>query len=253
LTAEQVFEAFDRGRFSFRPNVDGWALPTDVRTIYEQGRQNRTALLVGSNADEGTALFAGGAPATVADYHGALERLYGDDAAAVAAVYPAASDADAGAAYLELMGDRVFAWEMRTWARLATVAAQPAYLYFFTRVPPGPDAERYGAYHAAEIVYAFDNVALAPESPNPKRRWSPEPTDVELARTMAGFWTSFAEDGDPNAEALPVWPRYDAAADQSLELGDEIRMVQGLKRERLDLLDRLFDKARAEPPPGHVR
>jgi para-nitrobenzyl esterase len=250
LTAEQVYETFDRGRFSFRPSVDGWAFPTDVRTIYEQGRQNRVPLLLGSNADEGTALFAGGAPATAGDYHASLERQYADDAERVAELYPAATDDDAALAYLELMGDRVFAWEMRTWARLAAAAGQPAYLYYFTRVPPGPEAERYGAYHAAEIVYAFDNVSLAPNSPNPKRRWTPEALDVELASTMAGYWTSFAKAGDPNVGELPAWPRYDTASDQALELGDQVRVVLALKRERLDLLDSLHEARRAPVEPA---
>jgi para-nitrobenzyl esterase len=246
LAPEQVYEAFEGGRFSFRPNVDGWAFPTDIRTIYEQGRQNQVPLVLGSNADEATALFAGGAPATAADYRASLERQYGADAEAVAALYAGTTDAEAVTSYLDLMGDRVFAWEMRTWARLAAAAGQPAYLYYFTRVPPGPDADRYGAYHAAEIVYAFDNVARAPESPNPKRRWTPEPRDTELAGIMAGYWTSFAQDGDPNGEGLPAWPRYDPATDEALELGDEVRIVPALKKERLDLLDRLFERRRAD-------
>jgi para-nitrobenzyl esterase len=245
LGAEEVYEAFDRGRFSFRPSVDGWAFPSDVRTLYEQGRHHRVPLVLGSNADEGTALFAGGAPSTVTGYRAALDRLYGDDAGAVAALYPAATDPGAGDAYLALMRDRVFAWEMRTWARLATAAGQPAYLYYFSRVPPGPEAERFGAYHAAEIVYAFGNVHLAPASPNPKRRWIPQPADEELSRVMAGYWSSFAADGDPNAEDLPPWPRYDPTSDQALELGEAVRVVPTPEKDRLDLLDRLYEERRA--------
>ena len=215
-----------------------------MRTIYEAKRHNQVPLVLGSNADESTALFAGGAPATAADFRATLARQFQDDAAAVEALYPATSDAEAVDSYHALMRDRVFTWEMRSWARLASAASQPVYLYRFTRVPPGPDADRYGAYHAAEIVYAFDNVALAPQSPNPKRRWTPQPVDVELAKTMAGYWTSFAADGDPNVEGLPAWPRYDAASDEALELGDTVRVVTGLERERLDLLDRLFAERR---------
>jgi len=40
---------------AFSVNVDGWLLPTDVMTIFEKGRQNDVPILIGSNADEGTA------------------------------------------------------------------------------------------------------------------------------------------------------------------------------------------------------
>jgi carboxylesterase type B len=32
------------------------------------------------------------------------------------------------------------------------------YLYFFSRVPPGPAAARMGAYHSSEIAYVFHNT-----------------------------------------------------------------------------------------------
>jgi para-nitrobenzyl esterase len=39
-----------------------------------------------------------------------------------------------------------------------------AYLYYFSRIPPGPTSDQYGAYHASEIWYVFGNL-------EPSRPW----------------------------------------------------------------------------------
>jgi len=226
-----------RGRFWFRPNVDGWVYPQPIYDLFAAKQHSAVPLMLGSNADEGTALWGAAAPTTVAAYRKALETRYRDFAEEVLAAYPAASDGDAKAAYLELQGDDVFAWQMRTWARLASATGAPAYLYFFSRVPPGPESETYGSYHAAEIVYAFDNLEKGKA-----HTW--QPADEALADTMSSYWVSFAKDGDPNEEGLPPWPRYDAATDQALELGDEVRVLDALKKDKLDLLDRFYASER---------
>jgi len=42
---------------AFSVNVDGWLLPSDMMTIFEKGKQNDVPVLIGSNADEGTAFM----------------------------------------------------------------------------------------------------------------------------------------------------------------------------------------------------
>src|SRR6202035_3901507 len=53
--ADDLLKAFGTGAFT--PNVDGWMLPTDVYTIFAQGKQNDVPILIGSNANEATSLF----------------------------------------------------------------------------------------------------------------------------------------------------------------------------------------------------
>jgi para-nitrobenzyl esterase len=243
-TPEEIYDAMakagGRGRFWFRPNVDGWVYPQPIYDLFAANRHSPVPLMVGSNADEGTALWGATAPTTLAAYQTAVETRYRNFAQEVLAAYPAATDGDAKAAYLDLQGDDVFAWQMRTWARLASAPqSSPVFLYYFSRVPPGPESETYGSYHAAEIVYAFDNLKKGRSS----HTW--QPADEALADTMSSYWVSFAKDGNPNEEGLPPWPRYAIATDQALELGDEIRVLDALKKERLDLLDRFYESERA--------
>ena len=64
--------------FQTAANVDGWFLPTDVYTIYADGKQNDVPMLIGSNSDEGT-MFT---PPSVnlQSFHQTAERQYGKDA-----------------------------------------------------------------------------------------------------------------------------------------------------------------------------
>jgi para-nitrobenzyl esterase len=36
---------------------------------------------------------------------------------------------------------------------------------------------------------------------------------------MQSYWISFAKDGDPNGDGLPVWPAYDPAAPMVMRFG----------------------------------
>ena len=238
-SAEELYEALaDGARFSARGNVDGWVYPEQIYSIFANGRQNDVPIMVGSNGDEGTALWGRFAPETAAEHRSRVEERFGDFAGAVLAAYPAAADSEARDASLDLSADDVFAWQMRTWARLQETVSSPAYLYYFSRVPPGPEAETYGSYHAAEIVYAFDNLTRG-------RPHTWEQTDHDLADLMSSYWVNFAAHGDPNGESLPQWPPYASETDEALELGDEVRVVGGLKRERLDVLDAYHASRRA--------
>ena len=240
-SAEEIVEAMGAGaRFALsRGNVDGWMYPEQIYDTFAGGRQNDVAIMVGSNADEGTALWEAGGPETVAEHRERVVRQYGDFADEILAAYPAASDDEARGVNSDLQSDHVFAWQMRTWARLTENVSSPAYLYYFSRVPPGPEAEQYGAYHAAEIPYAFDNLALG-------RPHTWEQIDHDLAATMSSYWVNFATTGDPNGDSLPAWPAYATASDEALELGDEVKVVMGLKGERLDILDAYHASRRGE-------
>ncbi|MDG4785289.1 hypothetical protein O7626_04975 [Micromonospora sp. WMMD1102] len=48
---------------------------------------------------------------------------------------------------------------MHRWARLQTRSGKSAvYLWFFTGTPPEKGLEKFGAYHGAEVMYAYHNL-----------------------------------------------------------------------------------------------
>ena len=235
-SAEDVLKA--ASEWAFPPSVDGWLFPQDVFTIFATGKQNDVPLLAGSNADEGTALSPWPANRTAADFKGQTQRLFGDRTGQFLTFYPAGSDAQARASHYASYRDFVFGWQMRTWVRMAAKTGKSnAFLYYFTRVPPGPAGARLGAYHASEIPYVFHNLPLS--------KVPYEDADRKLSDIISSYWVNFATTGDPNGKGLPKWPMYRENSDIALELGNEIKPRPELHKPELDFLDGYFQFLRS--------
>jgi para-nitrobenzyl esterase len=80
--------------------------------------------------------------------------------------------------------------------------------------------------HFVEVPYVFgESTYLA----------SVSPSGTSLSRTVQGYWTRFATKGDPNGGGDPVWPPYDTAGDQRLQLEEgTIDVVSGWKKQQCD-------------------
>jgi para-nitrobenzyl esterase len=238
-TPDELLAAAEKTGVRIRPNVDGWVLPDEVYAIFTVGKQNHVPVIVGSTADEGTTLAAGLLPKTKEAYEAAARTKYGALADEFLAVYPAATDADVRQSFLASVRDEWFTWEMRTWARLAERSGNAAYQYFFSHVPPSPNKAQNGAYHAAEILYVFDNL--------PKVDWPFSIEDRELAEDVSSAWVRFAATGDPNGGDLPLWTSYDAASQFYLDLGDRVEPRRELLKAQCDFFDKFYAAKRAMP------
>lgn len=226
-TAEELLKASDSE--TVRTIVDGWVLPQDVATIFAQGKQNDVPLIVGYNADEGTALAPQAANLKAMMFIGGVHQRYGSRADALLKVYPAPSDEEAVSSFYSAYRDQAFGWEMRTWARMATQTGhQPAYMYYFSRRPPGPQSAKLRAFHASEIAYVFGTFVW----PFP---W--DDTDKKLSDAMTSYWVNFAASGNPNGGSLTKWPVYSAKDDQALEFGNQISVRSEVNKAGLDFFD----------------
>jgi para-nitrobenzyl esterase len=93
----------------------------------------------------------------------------------------------------------------------------PVYMYCFThesdRLIPGTN-HKFGAAHAAEIVYKFNNIpapqtgAPTPAPPGGGVMGDSQPTSIQTAKNMSEFWSTFARKGHPEAKGQPTWPAY---------------------------------------------
>jgi para-nitrobenzyl esterase len=221
---------------SFPPNVDGWLLPVDVYTIFAEGKQIDVPLIAGSNADEGKSLAPWPASGKAASFVEQSRARFGDKTDAFLKLYPAGSDEEAAASHYASFRDFSFGWQMRTCVRMQSKTGKSkAFLYYFDRVPPGPDSARYGAFHASEIAYVFGNLL-------PPRPW--EPIDKKLSDAISSYWVNFAATGDPNGKGLAKWPVYRESSDAALELGDKIEPAPALHKAALDFLDSYFEAQR---------
>jgi para-nitrobenzyl esterase len=220
--------------------VDGWVLPQDVETIYTQGKQNDVPMIVGNNANEMTALMPP-MQSTTLFVAGAKER-YGGMADQFLRAYPADSDAQAIESAYEVMRDEMFGWNMREWARMqAKTGHYPAYRYYFSHRPPGPEGERLGASHGVDIAYVFGNLSVFPFP------WND--ADRRLSEEIMSYWTNFAKTGDPNGMGLPKWPVYNRADDNVLDFGDPVSVRMHVNQAGLDAFDAYHDSLAARPSP----
>jgi para-nitrobenzyl esterase len=232
--AEELLKASSTA--SFPPNVDGWMLPDDVYTIFAKGRQIDVPLIAGSNADEGKSLAPWPPAGKAATFVEQSRSRFGAKTDEFLKLYPAGSDEEAMASHYASFRDFSFGWQMRTWVRLQSKTGKSkAYLYYFDRVPPGPDSSRYGAFHASEIAYVFENLL-------PPRPW--QDTDRELSEAISSYWVNFAATGNPNGKGLTKWPAYQESSDVALDLGDKIAALPQLHKAALDFLDTYFAEQR---------
>jgi para-nitrobenzyl esterase len=227
MSAENLLKAGETE--TARPIVDGYVLPQDIATTFAQGRQNDVPLLVGYNADEGTTLAPQAVNLKAIVFTTGVHQRYGAHADQMLKIYPGATDEEAVKSFYSAFRDQSFGWEMRTWARMSNKTGhQPAYLYYFSRRPPGPQSERLRAFHASEIAYVFGTFFW----PFP---W--EDTDKKLSDAMISYWINFARTGNPNGGSLPRWPAYNTADDQALEFGDQIAVRANINKAGLDFFD----------------
>jgi para-nitrobenzyl esterase len=235
IPSEKLLDVFmndDEGRkFRSRAAIDGWMYKESVMEAYNRGRHNDVPAMVGFNQDEMTAFVPERTiPKTIDDYVAYMKDQYGDDYEEFSRLYPVNEVADIKNAFIRSRTEAGFGLSMDTWARKTAEGNSPAFLYYFTRTPPIPNSEYYGAFHAAEITYAFNNTHLRPENYND--------VDKALADTISSYWVNFARFGDPNGSGLPHWPNFDLVKESYMELGDATRSKRGLKKEQMDFWER---------------
>ncbi|MBW2086440.1 MAG: carboxylesterase family protein, partial [Deltaproteobacteria bacterium] len=236
-SAEKIIEdakpaqgLFGRG-IKFGPIVDGWALPDDPGFLFLEGRMANVPFMVGSNADEGTIFLKQITIKTPEAYKNMVKIVGRKYASKLLKLFPVNTEEDVKPALNKLIGVSAFVSNARTMARAASERQPRVYLYHFTRVPPMGSLKHLGAFHAAEIFYAFGNIGPVIRQSDPDRN---------LSDKMMAFWTNFAKTGDPNGEGLPHWPAYETDKDQHLELGAEIKVGEGLYREACDIFEELL-------------
>lgn len=211
----------------YGPVADGYVLPEPIPDIYAHGRQNHTPFLSGWNADEGIVVVYNNK-----DVFKKQAQRFGKDSTTFYKYYPASTDEEAKASQMDVSRDMMIGLSGYKWADMESNSGNSdVYLYYFTRNPPtAPGKPNYGAYHTAEIGYAFDNLYKI------DRPW--QAVDDSLANIISSYWINFAKSGNPNGTGLPEWPKYNSQKNLVMILSEHPNA------ERLphkDALDFLFD------------
>jgi para-nitrobenzyl esterase len=182
------------------PIEDGYFLHTSIMDIYQHGKQNDVPLLMGWNKED----IVAGPPVSAANYISQINKQYGDQASQLLSVYPATNDQVAAKSQKELSRDQTFALQQFYWANIQLHNGKsPVYIYNFNRQLPGyTPATEYGAFHTAEVAFAYDNLKFV------DRPFTV--VDHQLATRMSNYWANFIKTGNPNGKELTKWNKYNA-------------------------------------------
>ncbi|MES2264710.1 MAG: carboxylesterase family protein [Pseudomonadota bacterium] len=223
LRAVPAAELLGGARGIWGPIVDGKVLTHAVDDVFTSGAQMRVPLLAGYTANE-AAPYPTPELQNSAGFIAFATATFKDKAKQFLALYPHQDDALAKASSYLLRRDMGFAFQAFRFAQLQMqTAGMPVYLFNFMCAPPLPEdchfheptpPTGFGAYHGAELWYAFNNLA--------SKDWDWSDSDHRLADAMSSYWINFASNGDPAVEGLPHWPRFDAAGANTLLLDREI-------------------------------
>jgi para-nitrobenzyl esterase len=214
------------------PIIDGYVLPYSIGDIFSKGGENKVSLITGWNEDEGI-MFGPKRPAEsyVKDVH----EKYGADASTALAYFPGDNDSIAAVSQMRLARDGTFGVQNYAWASQQSGNGAKVFVYRFARrLPAGPGAPDYGAFHTGEVPYAYNNLRFV------HRPW--KDGDYKLADIMSSYWTNFAKTGDPNGKGLPEWPGFNRRDKMILQLNDPCFAE---KLPDADALDFLFKKMTA--------
>ncbi|GAB2496069.1 carboxylesterase/lipase family protein [Nocardiopsis aegyptia] len=211
MPLNRILDAAEPLAGHWRPFVDGHVLSTAPADVYASGDQLDVPLLVGSNADEASLALALPPDTDVDEYRASVQEEHGEDAQRFLELYPGETEEQVLDSLLQARTDKVMTRAMHRWARLQTRSgASDAFLYFFSHVPPDEDLEKYGAYHGAEVPYAYDNLGADSDA-------AYTGTDYRLRDQMSAYWIDFARTGDPNGPGLPAWPTVAREPEQVME------------------------------------
>ena len=180
------------------PFVDGYLLPASILEIYQKGQQNDVPILVGWNERD----ILMGAPVPRNAFLESIHNRFGEQAEDFLKVYPTSTEEESAQSQFDMNRDETFGVQVYAWGKMQDkTGTQPVYMYNFNRALPAHSPEsQFGAFHAGEIVYAYDNLHTL------DRPW--EEVDHTIAEVMSNYWASFIKDGDPNVKGQPQWKSF---------------------------------------------
>ncbi|MFD4637309.1 carboxylesterase family protein [Lentzea sp. NPDC058436] len=228
MSTKDVFTAAQKITGHWRPSIDGHVLAKAPAESYAAGEQLDVPILAGSNADEASLSLLSPPDADPGEYRQKVKDRYGDQAETFLKLYPGDTAEQVLASTLQADTDRVMTRAVHRWTHLqARTGKSDAYLYFFTHVPPDPSLTKFGAYHGAEVMYAYDNLGRDGHAVYTA-------ADHRLRDQMSGYWVNFTRTGDPNGPGLPRWTTTRSDPESVMELSGGSRMTPRPRKDHVD-------------------
>ena len=221
-------------------DVDGWVLPESPDKSFEEGHEQKVALLFGNNSQELQKSFG----PMASDLRTTIAKQFGPLAEQALTLYGLSGgddpqpDPEFGTPTAQWATDSTFRCPTVQELDWHAAAGNTAYEYQFSRAVPGKEAE--GAPHASEIPFVFGTLHVW--------QWMRNYTvpDRQYAPIMQQYWVNFAKTGDPNGPNLANWPKFDPQQGAYLDFMENGPVAKdGLRRQICDLY--MKNRQRQEP------
>ena len=215
------------------PERDGVLLPEDLYEAWEDEEVSSVDMLIGSNADEarywigevgGYLIFRLAGPII---YSSVTEQFRPEDYHYVQEFMDLQTDKRLWN-QTEFLNELLFRIPAVKQAGAHADAGGKCFMYYWTKES---DLPKYGACHAVELSYVFNNLE--------NTIFTGKKADAGLAETVQEMWVNFARTGDPSADGYD-WEPYDTKTRKTMLLGDEIRIVSDPLKEQRELIEPLL-------------
>lgn len=226
LPADSIFKLGSTLPYgSFLPIIDGYVIPSDMKTIFENKKHNDVALMAGWVM--GDAALATRNPLSKDKFIEFAATTYGDKKDAFLKTFSAADDTSAQQSQVTLGILNFAGYANHVWAGVNT---SKSYLYQFSYVPTDkPGFPNYGAFHTSEVPYALHTLKLW------NRPW--KEMDYQVEKTMSSYWLNFVKTGNPNGNGLPEWKNHNKQNGYIIEFKDLPVLHSELYKNELQFLE----------------
>ncbi|MDY6926117.1 MAG: carboxylesterase family protein [Pseudomonadota bacterium] len=214
------------------PIRDGKFVQLTAESAYKRNTYSKVPLIIGSTTAEVPAGFVN------ASSKQQLWSMFGTFASSAAEAYDPTGERSIEEVLTYVNTDKVWAEPARFTARVFSRHPLPVYVYRFGYVPQAlNDTYRFGAPHASEIPYVFNN-------PGTRRGGlKVTETDIEVSELLNTYWVNFAKHGNPNGINLPDWHEYSEASPLLLKIGKDGQAASfsDPTEQRLDVIEKAVD------------
>ena len=187
--------------------VDGKILPRQLVDVFDSGEQAPVPMLAGFNSGEIRSLpgLAAPTPASASAYEKAIRERYLDLADDYLRLYPSST---MEGSILAAARDALYGWTAERLVRKQAAIGRPSFLYIFDHGYPAADNAGLHGFHASEVPFVFGTIDRTPPFwPKPP----PISSEAKLSDAMVGYWSSFAQTGEPSSAGEPAWPPFAAS------------------------------------------